>query len=256
MLLRRFCRSWSTTRGNGGVTNRSWTGRSVVTYGTRSLTDRSPEGAMVIETVVSGGSTVSALMNPNGIPAIAQGCRAGEVTLGHMPMGDTNRNAVAAIEGIDPHPGMGDERVATTALRLQNMGTGFPGQVLVPRPNPGLEAGTPLALEIGGIPSLRNVAGFAALREEQGDLMRCLTQRRNGATTEERGIGGQIWGASPLGTGSFATRLMRTCRFGDPRFAGKPVAISGSCFWVTAEPRWCPPMRHPVRPGVGRGIKE
>jgi hypothetical protein len=29
-------------------------GRSVVTYGTRYLTHRSPEGAMVIETVVNG----------------------------------------------------------------------------------------------------------------------------------------------------------------------------------------------------------
>ncbi len=50
MLLRRFCLSCSTTYGDGGVTNLSWTGRSVVTSGTRYLTNRSPEGAMVIET--------------------------------------------------------------------------------------------------------------------------------------------------------------------------------------------------------------
>jgi hypothetical protein len=61
----------SITYGNGGVGNLSWTGHGVVTSGTRQLTNRSPEGAMVIETVVNGGPpTVSALMNPNGIPGI------------------------------------------------------------------------------------------------------------------------------------------------------------------------------------------
>jgi len=54
MLLRRFCRSWSTTCGDGGVMNLSWTGRSVVTAGTRYLSNCSPGGARVIETVVNG----------------------------------------------------------------------------------------------------------------------------------------------------------------------------------------------------------
>jgi hypothetical protein len=82
---------------------------------------------MVIETVVNGGlPTLSALMNPNGIPAIAQGCRAGEVTLGDTPPGDTNRNAVAAVDGIDPQSGMGNERVGHNRLAVGGCGDGLP----------------------------------------------------------------------------------------------------------------------------------
>jgi hypothetical protein len=88
-----FCRSRSRTENNGGVTNLPWTGRS-------------PEDDIVIETVVNGGTTVSGFMNPNGIPAIAQGGRAGEVTLDDTSPADANRNAVAAIDGIYPRPGI------------------------------------------------------------------------------------------------------------------------------------------------------
>jgi hypothetical protein len=66
MLLRRFWRSWSTTYGDGGVTNFSWTGRSVVTSGTRYLTNRSPEGAMVIETFVDGRPITTQRRNSAG----------------------------------------------------------------------------------------------------------------------------------------------------------------------------------------------
>ncbi len=52
-------------------------------------------------------------LNPNGIPAIAQGCRVGEATLGQTPLGDTNRNAVAPSFGIDPHPCNGDGTLCT-----------------------------------------------------------------------------------------------------------------------------------------------
>jgi len=90
------------------VSNLSWTGRSAVISGTRYLTHCSPEGAVLIETVVNGRPIMSALMNPHGIPAIAQGCRAGEATRGPMPPGDAICNAVAASDGIDPHPGIGD----------------------------------------------------------------------------------------------------------------------------------------------------
>jgi hypothetical protein len=120
------CRSGFTTYGDGGASTLSWTGRSVVTSGTRYLTNRSPEGAMVIETVVNGRPTVSALMNPNGNPAIAQGCRVGEVTLVHTPPGDSNRNAVAAVEGIDPRTGMGNERVGHNRLAVGGCGDGLP----------------------------------------------------------------------------------------------------------------------------------
>jgi hypothetical protein len=59
-------RTWSTTFGDGGVTNLSWTGRSVVTSGTRYLTNRSPEGAMVIETVVNGRPITTQRRNSAG----------------------------------------------------------------------------------------------------------------------------------------------------------------------------------------------
>jgi hypothetical protein len=86
--------------------------------------------------------------NPNGIQAIAQGRRAREATLGQAPEGDFNRNAVVAIGGGSPMlPGaaMWMALPATTALRLDFVGMVFPGQVLVPRPSPGLIAETPLA---------------------------------------------------------------------------------------------------------------
>jgi hypothetical protein len=68
--------------------------------------------------------------NPNGIPAIAQGRRAREATLGEAPEGDLNRNAVVAIDGRSPmRPGaaMFMALLATTALRLDFTGMAFPG---------------------------------------------------------------------------------------------------------------------------------
>jgi hypothetical protein len=68
--------------------------------------------------------------NPNGILAIAQGCRACEATLGEASEGDFNRNAVVAIDGRCPmRPGaaMWMAWPATTALRLDFTGMVFPG---------------------------------------------------------------------------------------------------------------------------------
>ncbi len=68
--------------------------------------------------------------NPNGIPAMAQGRRAREATLGQAPEGDSNRNAVVAIDGRSPmRPGasMLMQSPATTALRLDLTGMVFPG---------------------------------------------------------------------------------------------------------------------------------
>ena len=59
-------RTWSTAFGNGGVTNFSWTGRSLLSSGTRYLTNRTPEGAMTIETYVNGRHTTTQQRNASG----------------------------------------------------------------------------------------------------------------------------------------------------------------------------------------------
>jgi RHS repeat-associated protein len=59
-------RTWSTVFGNGGVTNFSWTGRSLLSSGTRYLTNRTPEGAMTIETYVNGRQTTTQQRNASG----------------------------------------------------------------------------------------------------------------------------------------------------------------------------------------------
>jgi hypothetical protein len=59
-------RTWSTVLGNGGVTNFSWTGCSLLSSGTRYLTNRTPEGAMTIETYVNGRHTSTQQRNASG----------------------------------------------------------------------------------------------------------------------------------------------------------------------------------------------
>ena len=59
-------RTWSTVFGNAGVTNFSWTGRSLLSSGTRYLTNRTPEGAMTIETYVNGRHTTTQQRNASG----------------------------------------------------------------------------------------------------------------------------------------------------------------------------------------------
>jgi YD repeat-containing protein len=59
-------RTWSTVLGNGGITNLSWTCRSLISSGTRYLTNRTPEGAMTIETHVNGQHITTQQRNAAG----------------------------------------------------------------------------------------------------------------------------------------------------------------------------------------------
>jgi len=87
-------RSWSTTGRDGGVTNFASTGRSIGTSGTRYLTHRSPEGAMVIETDVNGPA-LSGLGNgvgcgPRALPWAIASCPfgAGDTGTGQAQSGN------------------------------------------------------------------------------------------------------------------------------------------------------------------------
>lgn len=87
MLLRHPTRrSWSTTGRDGGVTNFAWTGRNIVTSGTRYLTHRSLEGAMVIETDVNGpahsGPGNGVGCGPRALPGLSHHAPLGPETQG------------------------------------------------------------------------------------------------------------------------------------------------------------------------------
>ncbi len=60
-------RSWSTTYGNGGSSILHWSGRSALSSGTRYMTNRTAEGAMVISTFVNGRLTTTHRRNSSGM---------------------------------------------------------------------------------------------------------------------------------------------------------------------------------------------